>query len=114
MADVERTCDRIVVLQGGRLVQSGEVERFTEETQTVFIEVDDRRDELVLALARRGVQATVERAGLAIVGPDESVYDHVRDALVEAGAPLRRLATGRRALTELFERASDDARGEAA
>jgi ABC-2 type transport system ATP-binding protein len=114
MADVERTCDRIVVLQGGRLVQSGEVGRFTEETQTVFIEVDDRRDELVAALARRGVRVTVERAGLAIVGPDETVYDHVRDALVEAGAPLRRLATGRRALTELFERAGDAERTEAA
>ena len=25
MADIERTCDRIIVLQGGRLVQSGEV-----------------------------------------------------------------------------------------
>ena len=32
-----------------------------------------------------------------------SMYDHVRDALVEAHAPLRRLAPRRRALTELFE-----------
>ncbi len=114
MADVERTCDRIVVLQGGRLVQSGEVGRFTAETQTVFVEVDDRREELVAALARRGVPVTVERAGLAITGYDETVYDHVRDALVEAGAPLRRLATGRRALTELFERAGDTDRADGA
>jgi hypothetical protein len=46
----------------------------------------------------------MERTGLSIEGPDESVYDHVRDALVEAQAPLRRLAPRRRALTELFER----------
>ena len=44
MADVERTCDRIIVLQGGRLVQSGEVGHFTKETETVFIEVDTNRD----------------------------------------------------------------------
>ena len=49
MADVERTCDRILVLQGGRLVQSGEVEQFTRETETVFIEVDTNRE----ALGRR-------------------------------------------------------------
>jgi ABC-2 type transport system ATP-binding protein len=104
MADIERTCDRIVVLQGGRLVQSGEVEQFTKETETVFIEVDDNREALVAALARRGVQVHVERTGLTIEGPDESVYDHVRDALVEADAPLRRMAPRRRALTELFER----------
>jgi ABC-2 type transport system ATP-binding protein len=104
MGDVERTCDRIIVLQGGRLVQSGEVEQFTKETETVFIEVDTNREALVAALERRGVVVTIERSGLTIEGPNETVYDHVRDALVEAQAPLRRLAPRRRALTELFER----------
>ena len=104
MADIERTCDRIIVLQGGRLVQSGEVRHFTKETQTVFIEVDTNREELVRALERRGVAVTLEGTGLAIEGPDETVYDQVRDALVDAQAPLRRMAPRRRALTELFER----------
>ena len=104
MGDVERTCDRIIVLQGGRLVQSGEVEQFTKETETVFIEVDTNREALVSALEKRGVVVTVDRSGLTIEGPNETVYDHVRDALVEAQAPLRRLAPRRRALTDLFER----------
>jgi ABC-2 type transport system ATP-binding protein len=107
MADVERTCDRILVLQSGRLVQSGEVGQFTKETETVFIEVDTHRDLLVAALERRGVLVTTDGSGLTIEGPDESVYDHVRDALVEAGAPLRRMAPRRRALTELFQRDGD-------
>jgi ABC-2 type transport system ATP-binding protein len=107
MADIERTCDRIIVLQDGRLVQSGEVEQFTKETETVFIEVDSNRDELVAALRKRGVAVKADRRGLTIEGPDESVYDHVRDALVEAEAPLRRMAPRRRALTELFERDGD-------
>jgi ABC-2 type transport system ATP-binding protein len=104
MADVERTCDRIIVLQGGRLVQSGEVGHFTKETETVFIEVDTNRDALVAALERRGVVVTPDGSGLTIEGRDESVYDHVRDAVVEAQAPLRRMAPRRRALAELFER----------
>jgi ABC-2 type transport system ATP-binding protein len=109
MADVERTCDRIIVLRGGRLVQSGEVGHFTKETETVFIEVDTNRDGLVAALDRRGVAVTADGAGLTIEGPDESVYDHVRDALVEAQAPLRRMAPRRRALTELFQRDGEGA-----
>jgi ABC-2 type transport system ATP-binding protein len=104
MADVERTCDRIIVMQGGQVVQSGEVGHFTKETETVFIEVDANRDGLVAALQRRGVIVIPEGSGLTIEGPDVSVYDHVRDALVEAQAPLRRMAPRRRALTELFER----------
>jgi ABC-2 type transport system ATP-binding protein len=103
MADIERTCDRIIVLQGGRLVQSGEVQQFTTETETVFIEVDTNREELIAALEKRGVAVSAEHTGLTIEGRDESVYDLVRDALVEAEAPLRRMAPRRRALTELFE-----------
>ena len=104
MADVERTCDRIIVMQGGRLVHSGEVDHLTRETETVFIEVDTNREALVAALERRGVGVTAEGGGLTIEGPDASVYDHVRDALAEAEAPLRRMGPRRRALAELFER----------
>jgi len=104
MADVERTCDRILVLRGGNVVHAGEVGQFTRETETVFIEVDSNRERLVEALGRRGVRVTVERGGLTIEGPDESVYDLVRDALVDAEAPLRRMAPRKHVLTELFER----------
>lgn len=105
MSDVERTCDRIIVLQGGRLVQSGQVGQFTRETETVFIEVDANRDAVIAALRQRGVVVTEDGSGLTIEGPDESVYDHVRDALVETQAPLRRMAPRRRALSELFQAA---------
>ena len=104
MADVERTCDRIIVLQGGHLIHSGDVSQFTKETKTVFVEVDTNRDAVVNALQRRGIGVVPDGGGLSIEGPDESVYDHVRDALVEAEAPLRRMAPRRRELTELFER----------
>jgi ABC-2 type transport system ATP-binding protein len=104
MADVERTCDRIIVMQGGHVVHAGEVGHFTRETETVFVEVDTNREALMAALARRGVRVTPEGAGLAIEGPDASIYDEVRDALVEAEAPLRRMGPRRRALAELFER----------
>ena len=104
MADVERTCDRIIVMQGGHLVHSGEVDHLTRETETVFIEVDTNREALVAVLERRGIRVTAEGGGFTIEGPDASVYDHVRDALAEAEAPLRRMGPRRRALAELFER----------
>ncbi|HVF38733.1 MAG TPA: hypothetical protein VM939_02460, partial [Gemmatimonadaceae bacterium] len=83
---------------------SGEVSQFTKETETVFIEVDTNRDALIRALEQRNVAVTADGGGLTIEGPDESVYEHIRDALVEVEAPLRRMAPRRRELTELFER----------
>jgi len=108
MADVERTCDRILVLQSGRLGQSGEVTHFTKETETVFIEVDANREALMASLESRGIKVAFDGHGLYIEGPDESVYDQIRDALVEAEAPLRRMAPRRRALAELFQRDGED------
>jgi hypothetical protein len=67
----------------------------------VFVEVDGNREELLVALRRRGIEAAVEQGGVSVIGHD-NVYDEVRDALVEARAPLRRMAPRRRALTELF------------
>jgi len=107
MSDVERTCDRIIVLQGGRVVQSGEVSSFTTETETVFVEVDANRDVVMEELRARGVAVRVDGAGLHVEGTEASVYDHVRDAVVSAGAPLRRMAPQRRALAELFDREDD-------
>ena len=103
MADVERTCDRILVLQGGHVMHAGEVNQFTRETEAIHLEVDTNRDRLVAALERRGVRVRAEAGGLTIEGADESIHDEVRDALVEAEAPLRRMAPRRHLLTELFE-----------
>lgn len=104
MADVERTCDRIIVIRAGQVMHEGEVGHFTSDTAQLFLEVDANAEPLLAALARRGVAATPERGGIAIEGTGSDVFDQVRDALVEAEAPLRRMAPRRRALTELFER----------
>jgi hypothetical protein len=66
--------------------------------------VDSNREQLAVALQKRGVVVTADGGGLTVESADGSVYDHVRDALVEAEAPLRRMAPRRRELTELFER----------
>jgi ABC-2 type transport system ATP-binding protein len=103
MGDVERTCDRILVLEEGRVVHHGELEAFTGETETLYVEVTARRNEFVVALRERGL-APVPEGAATIVVPDVvgDGYDLVRDALVASGAPLRRLAPHRRTLAELF------------
>ena len=106
MGDVESTCDRIIVLDGGHVVEQGEVSQFTQETQLLFIDVDDRRDELVAALASRGIEAALEGASIAVRQKDDEQYDDIRDALVEVGARLRRLGPRRQQLTDIFR---DDA-----
>jgi ABC-2 type transport system ATP-binding protein len=113
MGDVERTCERILVLDSGRVAQQGQVSAFTGETETLYVEVTDRRAEFVAALHERGVQPELEGSAVVIGGVDGDGYDVIRDALVASGAPLRRLAPRRRALAELFRSDDDGAREEA-
>jgi ABC-2 type transport system ATP-binding protein len=102
MGDVERTCDRILVLEQGRVVHQGEVSAFTQETETLYVEVTGRQDEFLAALRARQVTSRLE--GTTIVVPEvvDERYDLIRDALVASGAPLRRMAPHRRTLVELF------------
>ena len=102
MGDVESTCDRIIVLDGGRVTEQGSVSRFTQETETILLDVDDNREDLVTALATRGIVATVDGISLALELENEAQYDQIRDALVETGARLRRMALRRHQLTDIF------------
>ena len=47
--------------------------------------------------------ATEEGSSLVVDGVSGEDYDRIRDALVAADAPLRRLAPRRRTLSELFQ-----------
>ena len=102
MGDVEATCDRIIVLDGGHVTEEGTISRFTQETRSLIIDVDDKRDELVAALARRGIEATVQGASIVVEQESEEDYDAIRDAVVEADARLRRMAPRRGSLTDIF------------
>ncbi|MGZ4412749.1 MAG: ABC transporter ATP-binding protein [Gaiellaceae bacterium] len=102
MGDVERVCDRILMLESGRVVHHGDVSSFTRETETVYVEVTERQDEFLAALRERQVEAQLEGASVVVPEVVDERYDLIRDALVASGAPLRRLAPHRRTLAELF------------
>ena len=102
MGDVESTCDRVIVLDEGRVAQEGEVAELTRETATIFIEVDRNRDELVSALEKRDIHTDIDGLSVVVNLETEEQYDAIRDAIVEAKAPLRRLAPRRGHLTDIF------------
>lgn len=104
MGDVESTCDRIIVIEDGKIIEQGDVSQFTQDTETLYIDVDDRRDEVVAALGRRGIEATIVGLSIVVQKQTEEQLDDVRDAIAEAEARLRRLAPSRGQLTDIFRR----------
>ena len=93
-----------MVLEGGRVVEDDTVSHLTQETETLYVEVDDRREELLALLQRNGLDAGLEGMSIVIESVNDEGYDTVRDAVVESGARLRRMAPQRHRLTEIFRR----------
>ena len=104
MGDVESTCDRIIVIEGGKIIEQGTVSQFTQETETLYIDVDDRRDEVVAALESRGIEAAIEGLSVVVQRQSDEQFDDIRDAIVDADARLRRLAPSRGQLSDIFRR----------
>jgi ABC-2 type transport system ATP-binding protein len=104
MGDVERTCERVIVLDAGSVMRTGPIAGFLEEKETLIIEVSEGEEALAAALAARGLETMVDGRRLILEGASGEDYDAVRDAVVESGALLYRLAPERHSLTEIFER----------
>ena len=102
MGDVERVADAVVVLESGAVYRQGSVAQFTAETETLLIEIAERRDEFIAALRARGLAPIENGRTLIVEGAGDVEYDLVRDAAVESAARLRRLAPQRGTLTDIF------------
>ena len=102
MGDIERSADRVIVLENGRVAQEGAVSGFTQETTTLLLEIGDKHDEVAAALKAMGIDAVRQGAVLAVEGADDAKLDAMRDVLAQTGARLRRLAPRRGTLTDIF------------
>ena len=102
MGDVERTCDRIIVLDEGRVLEQGPVARFTSETETLAIQVQEGLEDLHAELLRRSVDCSVEHRAVIVEDVTPEDYDAIRDAIVASGALVYSLAPRQHSLTEIF------------
>jgi ABC-2 type transport system ATP-binding protein len=96
LTDIESTCSYVVMLDAGRLVRSGPIGG-AHTTPTVTVEVLGDTDRFVAALSAAGAEVVTNARSVSVVGEDESVFDRIRDAAVDAAVGIMRLE--RRAVT---------------
>ncbi|WP_307821633.1 ABC transporter ATP-binding protein [Streptomyces coffeae] len=129
LGELERTCDHVVVIDGGKLLRSSSTSDFTQATASLAVEVTDTAEHpdgtgvLRAALDRAGL--TVQPAGRGADGAPasdhvllvdvagEGTYDTVRDAIAELGLGLVRMEQRRHRIAEIF-RSDDDSANAAA
>ena len=114
LGELERTCDHVIVVDGGKLLRSSSTTDFTQTTTTLAIEVTDTDEHpdgtraVREALHARGVD-THDGSGLPGAGhvllltaSGEETYDVVRDVIADLGLGLVRMEQRRHHISEVF------------
>lgn len=102
LGELERVCDAIVVIDGGRLLRHSSTASVTAQTPVVTVEVDGDPDGLRRRLDEAGVSVRLHGRLLDVDVVDPTAYDAVRDAVAELGLGLVRMERQRHRMTELF------------
>jgi ABC-2 type transport system ATP-binding protein len=114
LGELERTCDHLVVVDGGRLLRSSSTASFTEATALLAVEVTDNAEGTADALLRErltaaGLSVAAEGGHVQVVElAGEDTYDTIRDAVAELGLGLVRLEQRRHRVVEIFAGGTDD------
>ncbi|MGV9304561.1 ABC transporter ATP-binding protein [Nonomuraea sp. NPDC004354] len=102
LGELERVCDHVIVIDGGRLLRSSAITDFTQATQTLTVEVEEGAEPLAARLAELGHSAAPHGRGLLVDVSGPETYDAVRDAVCELDLCLIRLEQGRQRIEDVF------------
>ncbi|GAB4065109.1 ABC transporter ATP-binding protein [Angustibacter speluncae] len=102
LGELERVCDAIVVIDGGRLLRHSTTADVTAQTPVVLVEVDGDAAALHRRLEEGGVAVRRDGQLLQVDVDDPAAYDAVRDAVAALGLGLVRVEQQRHRMTELF------------
>jgi ABC-2 type transport system ATP-binding protein len=102
LSELERVCDHVVVIDGGRLLRSSSTADVTAASQLVVVEVTDRAEEIASTLRAGGLRVVVVGALLEIDLAGDETYDRIRDAVAALGVGLVRMERRRHRMAEIF------------
>jgi ABC-2 type transport system ATP-binding protein len=102
LGEVERICDSLVAIDGGRLLRSDRISAMTTATAVLAVEVSEGTPELAARLAALGLSSEIEGRGLVIPLAGDATYDVVLGAIADLDLPLHRLDQRRHRVAELF------------
>src|SRR6476660_7654046 len=102
LGGIERICDHLVAIDGGRLLRADSITSFTQASQVLAVEVDEGLAQLQAELAARGLSVTAQARTLLVPIGGDDTYDVVRDCVAALALPLCRLEQRRHQVEELF------------
>jgi ABC-2 type transport system ATP-binding protein len=101
LGDIERTCEWVVMLDGGRVLRSGPLETLTDAA-TVEVELLGDPDPVISRLRAAGATVGGDGTALYVTWNDGDPYNLVRDVLADTQTGMRRLGPRTTSLEDVF------------
>jgi ABC-2 type transport system ATP-binding protein len=101
LTDIERTCDWVVMLDGGRVLRTGPISGLTD-ARTVGVEVIGDPDPVARLLQERGAHVEGGAKVLFVTYENGDAFALVRDALADTGTGMRALGARSTSLEDVF------------
>jgi ABC-2 type transport system ATP-binding protein len=102
LGEVERICDHLVAIDGGRLLRSDHIAAMTRTTDVLVVEVSEGTEALAARLAELELPVRRDGRELHVLLEDDATYDRILRAVAELDLPLHRLDQRRHRVAELF------------
>jgi len=102
LGEVERICDSLIAIDGGKLLRAAQVSAMTEASDVLAVEVSEGTEELAAHLATLGLRPRREGHLLLVVLDTPETYDVIIGAVADLDLPLHRLDQRRHRVAELF------------
>ncbi|HWS36727.1 MAG TPA: ABC transporter ATP-binding protein [Actinoplanes sp.] len=102
LGEVERICDSLIAIEGGRLLRADRISSMTEASDVLAVEVADGTDELFAALSEQGLPVTRDGRVLLVALESDAAYDRILRSVADLDLNLHRLDQRRHRVAELF------------
>jgi ABC-2 type transport system ATP-binding protein len=102
LGEVERICDSLVAIEGGRLLRADRISAMTTASDILAVEVSEGTDELSAELTKQDFTVTRDGRLLLVELSEEDAYDRILRAVADLDLPLHRLDQRRHRVAELF------------
>ncbi|GAB1823069.1 ABC transporter ATP-binding protein [Herbidospora sp. RD11066] len=102
LGELERICDHVIVIEGGRLLRASAIGELTQASQVISVEVEEGMEKLAARLTEAGETVAVEGRALMVQARADETYDLLRDAVVDLELNLVRLEQRHARIEDVF------------
>ncbi|MBN1573556.1 MAG: ABC transporter ATP-binding protein [Deltaproteobacteria bacterium] len=104
LSEIERTCNRVAILNKGKLVKTGTLGELSENVPTILVEVEEGSQKLLKGLEKVSKSVRVDGNKYHLTPKDKNTKAAIPEIIVKAEARLVTISEERESLEDIFYR----------